>query len=92
MSLAVARGSQRIDGIHLVPGGQQRAGQQAAIGLDADHRLGRLLDVLGEQAMQQRHPFQSVGDLALRQDQPLGIEQCCSAQSMPTKIVTRTSP
>jgi hypothetical protein len=74
VSLAVPRGGRRIGGVHLVPGGQQRADRQAAIGLDADHRVGRSLDLLGKQTMQHCHPFQPVGDLALHQDPPLGVE------------------
>jgi hypothetical protein len=43
--LPVARDRQRIDREHLVAGGEQRLHPRAAVGLDPDHDLSRLIEL-----------------------------------------------
>ena len=60
--LPVAAGRQRIDRIHPVAGPDQRADQQAPVGLDPDHHLGRFLRPRAHQLVQPGHPGHPISD------------------------------
>jgi hypothetical protein len=51
-----------VDRIDLVAGGQQRTDQQAAVGLDPDRHLSRLLGMGGDQLVQLSYPGQPIVD------------------------------
>jgi hypothetical protein len=55
MPTAVAAHGVRVDRIDLVAGRQQRAHQQAPVGLDPDRDLGRVLGMGGHQGVQLPH-------------------------------------
>jgi hypothetical protein len=58
VAVAVAAGGQRVDRIHLIAGRDQRAQEQAAVGLGPDHDLGRVGDQAGQQLMRRGQPGQ----------------------------------
>lgn len=58
VAVAVAAGGQRVDRIYLIAGRDQRAHEQAAVGLGPDHDLGRVGDQAGQQLMQDGQPGQ----------------------------------
>jgi hypothetical protein len=69
--LGVPRDRQGIDREHLIAGCQQRLDPRAAVGLDPDHNLRRvvelaviLTDVLPDQLVQQRDPDDALGQSA----------------------------
>jgi hypothetical protein len=61
VAVAVAADGQRVDRIHLIAGRDQRAHEQAAVGLGPDHDLGRVGDQAGQQLMQHGQPGQPLG-------------------------------
>jgi hypothetical protein len=60
--LSVAAGRQRVDRDHLVAGRDQRPYQQAPVGFDPDHHLGRVADVHGDQLVQPSHAHHPISD------------------------------
>ena len=67
MAVAVAGHGQRVDREHLISGRGQRIHPQAAVGFDADHHLGGVVGMLGDQLVQPRDPGQALGQSPRRQ-------------------------
>jgi hypothetical protein len=72
--LAVAAGGQRVDPDDLVAGRDQRADQQATVGLDAGHHAGRVVGVVGQHGVQGRQAADAVRDAGRGQDTTLAVE------------------
>jgi hypothetical protein len=53
---------QRVDREQLIARGHQRANQQTAVGLEADHNLCWILDVFAQQRVQFTDPLRAVID------------------------------
>jgi hypothetical protein len=68
VAVAVAAGGQRADRIHLIAGRDQRAQEQAAVGLGPDHDLGRVGDQASQQLMQRGQPGQPLSHPPGRHD------------------------
>ena len=74
MTIAIARRRERIDRVDRVAGRDQRAHEQAPIGLDADDHLGGRLGMLRQQGMQPGHAIEPLGYPARGQHPALGVE------------------
>jgi hypothetical protein len=72
---AVAAHRVRVDRVHLVTGGQQRAHQQPPVGLDPYRHLGWALSMSSHQRVQLAHARQPIGDPPSRQHHPVLVEQ-----------------
>jgi hypothetical protein len=62
VALPVAAGRQGVDRDHLVAGCDQGSHQQAPVGLDPDHHLGRVAGVASDELVQPGQARQSIGD------------------------------
>ena len=61
VAVAVARRRQRVDREYLIISRGQRIHPQASVGFDADHHLGGVLGMLGDQLVQPPDPGQAFG-------------------------------
>lgn len=75
VALSIAAGRQRIDRDHLVAGRHQRPDQQASVGLDPDHHLGRVARIHRDELVQPGHPGHPIGDSLTGQHAPVGGHQ-----------------
>jgi hypothetical protein len=100
--LAVPRDRQGIDREHLIAGGQQRLYPRAAVGLDPDDNLRRvvelaviLTDMLPDQLVQQRDPGMPSGSRPRTSLRPvsswISMSRWASAQSSPTNSTNSSS-
>ena len=78
MAAAITAHRMRVDRIDLVAGGQQRPHQQAPVGLDPDHHLGRVAGMAGDELVQPGHP-----------GHPSAIRS--RASTVPSAAITHTS-
>lgn len=74
MAISVPGGRQWVDRVDVVPGVDERTDQEAAVYLDADHDLGRLLDVFGNHRVQSANPGHVVAHLAPGEHIPLLVQ------------------
>ena len=65
MAIAVATHRERIQGIHLIPGGHQPLHQQTAVGFDANHHGLGFRGVRPDQLMDACQAFDPIGDARL---------------------------
>jgi hypothetical protein len=74
VAVAIAADRERVDGIDLVPGGDQTLHQEAAVGLDADDHRRRVVGVVRNQLMDPPEPVQPFRNPSLAQH-PAGLIQ-----------------
>src|SRR5260370_1815651 len=60
MSISVAVDGQRVDGVDLVAGCEQRLHQKTSIGLDSNHDFTRLFGMFGDKGMDAANAVQAV--------------------------------
>jgi hypothetical protein len=65
----------RVDRVHLVARGQQRAHQQPPVGLDPNHHLGWALSMSSHQRVQLAYAGQPIGDPPGRQHHPVLVQK-----------------
>jgi len=72
--LPVTAHRQRVDGVDLIPGADERAHQQTSVGLDPDRHLSRL-GVVGDQRMDAPHALDPFWDPRLLEPVAFAVEK-----------------